>query len=246
MSENTSSETPRSDTRGNCAECGNSIEGVAFCPICGQDAKVGPLKFSVMLTGFFTMLTGLEFPLLRTSLDLLWRPGFVAAAWIRGKRRTYASPIKFSLVTGVVVTLGIRMVVGELTIPNNGVSGFERFLVVAATNYFAFFAMGLLLPLAILMGLMSRLLGVTRSMLEWYALGLYVIGISVALQVFCGAVVSILPGIKPLSGMIPIIYFLLGAWGFSHPGERWRSIATCVLGFVSLFSVALLIQYALR
>ncbi|MEL6110834.1 MAG: DUF3667 domain-containing protein [Planctomycetota bacterium] len=235
---------PTKSTR-DCAECGRKMVGYRFCPECGQDVNIGPLKLSVILSAFFSMLTGLEFPLLRTTVDLLWRPGFVADAWIRGKRRTYASPMKFCLITGVLITLTLRLVDAPTQVLAEDLSAFERGMVVAVTEYFAFFAMALLIPLALVMGLTSWLLKAYRTPIEWYALGLYIIGISVILQLLFGVVQSFAPMLPPVAGSFPILLYVYGAWGFAANGQRARSALACLLSFVALIGASLLMQMIL-
>ena len=186
------------------------------------------------------MLTGLEFPLLRTTIDLVWRPGVVAEAWSQGKRRTYASPIKFCLIAGVVITLVLPMLNARPIAPGRLLGAIEEFITRSATNYFAFFAMVVLIPLALTMALMSRLRAY-RSPLEWYALGLYVIGISVVLQLVFAVVQLTIPGIPPVAGTFPVVFYLLGAWGFAEHGKRLRSLLACLLGFTALVAASVVI-----
>lgn len=230
------------ETSGDCAECGRAIEGFRFCPDCGQNVNVGQFRLSVLLSTFFSMLTGLEFPLLRTTVDLLWRPGFVADAWIRGRRRTYASPMKFCLITGVIITLALRLFESPTQVLSQDLSAFEKAMVVAVTKYFAFFAMAVLVPLALVMGATSWLLKAYRSPLEWYALGLYVIGLSVVLQLVFGLLQPLLPLPTQIAGMLPILLYVYGAWGFGNKGTRARSALACLLAFVISIGLMFLVQ----
>lgn len=229
-----------------CAECGHPVDGFRYCPHCGQDTSVEPLRIGSLVSSFVGSLTSFEMPLLRTTAEALWRPGTVASSWIEGKRRTYASPMRFCIVTGIVVALALRFFLGDAITPaRESLNDLQRFLSTAATEYFAFFAMVVLVPIAIALGVTSRLFRVERSTLDWYALGLYVIGISAVLQLVYAAIQFVIPSLPNVSGTFPLVWYVIGAWGFGKDGKRIRSVAACLAAIGLLLGSLVLLQLAL-
>lgn len=75
-----------------CLSCGNTFHG-AFCPRCGQKAATGRLSVSTIFRSVFTTVFLGDSAFVRTLCDLLWRPGYLIADYLRGKRSCYTAPL---------------------------------------------------------------------------------------------------------------------------------------------------------
>ncbi len=80
-----------------CANCGSPIEG-AYCIECGQKHLRGRLAVRPLIKDLLQRLTNLERGLLRTTVDMFRRPGYVARDYVSGKQRPYTSPLAFFLI----------------------------------------------------------------------------------------------------------------------------------------------------
>ena len=76
-----------------CLNCGNRFVG-NFCPCCGQNARTKRLMFGEMLSHFLDSFVGGDNVFLRTSYDLLCRPGDMQRDYLLGKRIRYKNPLQ--------------------------------------------------------------------------------------------------------------------------------------------------------
>lgn len=77
-----------------CLNCGNEFEG-AYCPFCGQSAKVRRLTLATMFEGLMGALFNFDRGIWRTIGHLFSKPGTMISDYIEGKRASYVNP--FSL-----------------------------------------------------------------------------------------------------------------------------------------------------
>ncbi len=216
-----------------CPECGSTPASGGFCPNCGQRLAVGPLRFVEVAKEFLGTLSTFEFPILLTVRDLLRGPGAVASAWIAGRRRSYINPIKFIVIVGVIVALTYLPLI-ELQASARAATGavYKVGLAHYADQYFAFFCIVLLLPIAVAQCVIAAKFGVKRAWLEWYALGLYTFGLGALLQLGWNLVSLALPSsstVRVIELVLPVILFAWGAFGFAERGRRARSLAASLL-----------------
>lgn len=87
-----------------CSNCGTEFEGV-YCPQCGQSAAVKRITLGRALHNFLTQVMGLQANLPRTLIDLLYRPGYLVADYLAGKRRHYANPFSTILLLATLFIL---------------------------------------------------------------------------------------------------------------------------------------------
>ena len=87
-----------------CLNCGAEFEGI-YCPCCGQRATVKRITMRRALRSFMTQVVGLQANLPRTLIDLLYRPGYLAADYLNGKRRHYANPFSTILLLATIFVL---------------------------------------------------------------------------------------------------------------------------------------------
>lgn len=224
-----------------CPECSTAFEPAEqrkFCGECGQKLDVGALSLREVLAEFVGTLMSLEFPILLTVRDLLRSPGRVASAWISGKRRSYVNPIKFVVIVGLIVALTYEPL-SELRFELHP-SGEPVYTVGLAhnyTEYFAFFCLVLLIPLALILRAIGPRLGVTVQWLEWYVLGLYCVGLGVLFQLSINVATLGTSSSRFLLGLefcLPLLLLAWGAFGFVPRPLRWRALLTSLLSFVVL------------
>ena len=80
-----------------CLNCGTSLTG-KYCYHCGQKANVDRITWHHLgeeITHFFTHI---ERGFLRTTKELLTRPGLLQKNYLDGKRKTYHKPISYLLI----------------------------------------------------------------------------------------------------------------------------------------------------
>lgn len=77
-----------------CLNCGNEFEG-AYCPVCGQSAKVRKLTMAALFEGLMGALFSFDRGIWRTIGHLFSKPGTMISEYINGRRVSYVNP--FSL-----------------------------------------------------------------------------------------------------------------------------------------------------
>lgn len=76
-----------------CMNCGTLYKG-NFCPNCGQPAKIKRLTFWSVVNESLMAVANLDSRIMRTSLELLLRPGHMIREYVmEGKRQPYMKPI---------------------------------------------------------------------------------------------------------------------------------------------------------
>ena len=100
----------QSDGLQHCHNCGAEFEG-AYCPRCGQRASVKRITMERALRSFMTQVVGLQANLPRTLIDLFYRPGYLVADYLEGKRRHYANPFSTILLLATLFVLANQYLV---------------------------------------------------------------------------------------------------------------------------------------
>jgi hypothetical protein len=93
-----------------CGNCDTPLVG-PYCATCGQraESRIAPLR--ELGHELIDNVLGLDVRLVRTLPPLLWRPGYVTADYLAGRRRRYVKPVRLLLLTGFVLVL----ILGALT-----------------------------------------------------------------------------------------------------------------------------------
>ncbi|MDF1836322.1 MAG: DUF3667 domain-containing protein [Planctomycetota bacterium] len=209
-----------------CLQCSSPVPG-SYCQECGQSNRVGALQVRSILGDVFASIIDLELPILRTTKGLLLAPGRTAREWVDGQRKSYTNPIKYCVIIGLIFTIMIRIKLGEAATIEPGGSGARYSLSKMAQEYVAFLLMLLAIPFAPIAGLLSRLFRVRRSSLDWYALFLYCLGVSLLLQMvvsFFSATAS------AFASLLPAVFLLWGGWQFGE--VKWRSFSVAFLSLI--------------
>lgn len=243
--------TPLPAHPGTCPDCQHASGSQTLaehCQACGAKLKASPLGLAELSGDLLGMLVSLELPLLRTTRDLLRSPGATTNAWIAGRRKSYVSPVKFLVIIGILVALTFDPLINLQQASGTGVV-YEAGVAKDASQYIALLCIGLLVPVAIALHFASRLLGLRRRWLEWYALCLYCMGVAVAGQLVMslGEVLmeesAVKNGLRIIQGVLPLITITWGAMTFFGSGRRLRALAAALLGLVSAILAVAIVQY---
>lgn len=87
-----------------CLNCGTLVHG-RFCHACGQENIVPHQSFGHLVKHFIYDLFHFDGKFFDTVRNLLFRPGYVPAGYIRGRRMRYLDPIRMYLFTSAVFFL---------------------------------------------------------------------------------------------------------------------------------------------
>ncbi|HEX6915670.1 MAG TPA: DUF3667 domain-containing protein, partial [Chitinophagaceae bacterium] len=87
-----------------CLNCSSVVYG-RFCHICGQENVEPKESFWHLLIHFFNDLTHFDGKFFTTTRFLLFRPGFLAREYMRGRRSRYLNPIRMYIFTSAVFFL---------------------------------------------------------------------------------------------------------------------------------------------
>ena len=101
--------------RGNkCLNCENDIsEDNNFCPNCGQVNDLQKVSLKQYLSAYFDDFFSFDSRLLKTIVQLIFKPGYVTKNYVEGRRMRYMNPFKlylqitilFFLVVGIFSTI---------------------------------------------------------------------------------------------------------------------------------------------
>lgn len=87
-----------------CLNCGTIVQG-HYCQNCGQENIEPKETFWGMVTHFFYDITHFDGKFFVTLKDLFFKPGFLSAEYIRGRRVTYLHPIRMYIFTSALFFL---------------------------------------------------------------------------------------------------------------------------------------------
>ena len=96
-----------------CLNCGATVDE-NFCPRCGQKAGVKKLTWDSFIEEIFHFFTHIEKGFLKTSKQLILRPGKLCKDYFDGKRKSYHKPVGFLLIW-ITIYLLVRYLANEIT-----------------------------------------------------------------------------------------------------------------------------------
>lgn len=119
------------DARVTCANCGARLQG-PFCHACGQKDLGTRVELRELVAEVVSETFEIEGRLPRTLFSVLWRPGHYLGEYLAGRRRSYASPLRFYLLMLFISALTIGLVgeglssktsmqVGEIEVTSEGI-----------------------------------------------------------------------------------------------------------------------------
>src|SRR5882672_7757308 len=82
----------------NCLNCGTTVQGF-YCHVCGQENIEPKETFWGMVMHFFEDITHFDGKFFSTLKDLLFRPGFLSAEYVKGRRASYLHPVRMYVFT---------------------------------------------------------------------------------------------------------------------------------------------------
>jgi Protein of unknown function (DUF3667) len=88
----------------NCLNCGTIVQG-RFCQVCGQENLEPKETFWGMFMHFFSDITHFDGKFFTSLKDLLFRPGFLSAEYMRGRRASYLNPVRMYVFTSAIFFL---------------------------------------------------------------------------------------------------------------------------------------------
>lgn len=88
----------------NCLNCGATVQG-RYCQVCGQENIEPKENFWTMFTHFFNDITHFDGKFFTTLKDLLFKPGFLSAEYMSGKRMSYLNPVRMYVFTSALFFL---------------------------------------------------------------------------------------------------------------------------------------------
>ncbi|HTD94372.1 MAG TPA: DUF3667 domain-containing protein [Chitinophagaceae bacterium] len=88
----------------NCLNCGAIVQG-RFCQVCGQENLEPKETFWGMFMHFFADITHFDGKFFTSLKDLLFRPGFLSAEYMRGRRARYLNPVRMYVFTSAIFFL---------------------------------------------------------------------------------------------------------------------------------------------
>jgi hypothetical protein len=92
-----------------CPNCSSVIrDDQHFCPSCGQKSPTRLPSVYELVSDFFSSLFNLEFAVFASAFQLLI-PGQLSIEYIRGRRKRYLSPIRFFLLSLIILLAVIHL-----------------------------------------------------------------------------------------------------------------------------------------
>jgi len=100
------------DDQTNCRNCNAPLAG-AYCSQCGQREGRGDLSFGALASEVAGEFVSWDSRIWRTLIPLLFRPGFLTAEFIAGRRARYVPPFRLYLIISFVLFLVVSLTTGR-------------------------------------------------------------------------------------------------------------------------------------
>lgn len=240
---------PLDDASGvrHCRNCDAEIDS-PYCGECGQDTRSGRLSFKSLAVATLDHLLNLDVPVLRTVMNLTWRPGWVAREYVRGRRKPFTNPLKYCFFAGALQIatcelLAIRIIVLPPGVQERLSEGPEgaafREGAVPLLDWFGqyvhVFTFATLPILALFMKWLFR--DPDRRVIEFYVLSLYTYGHSFLLQLFAVPMGGIAhPASYAIFKLIPLVYFSWAAVPFCRTSP-WKGVSLSLAAHLAYWAV---------
>ncbi len=91
-----------------CQNCGETYSG-NFCPTCGQTHKVKRFDLANITKELIANAINFEHGLVRSFLELFWRPGYMMRDYLEGHRVDYNKPFKAIFVLATIYLVAARL-----------------------------------------------------------------------------------------------------------------------------------------
>ncbi len=240
-----------------CPNCGATIEArFKHCTACGAIAHPQRLTMRMVWETFLEHFLEMDSPLLRTFINLWRTPGRVASEYLAGKRKAYTNPLKYNLITAVVIMAMVHIVTSRMQTqgiqsaqPASNANPVSRLIVdgmaVSQQWHSDYLQIIYILTLPAFALMLRGFLGrrSNRNATEFYVMSLYAFGQIYLFQAACLAIILISPwpwmmtAMGLVSGLSPFVYVPWMTIGFTGIGA-WRAGLWSLLAFF-LFSTAI-------
>ncbi|MEM6524808.1 MAG: DUF3667 domain-containing protein [Bacteroidota bacterium] len=85
-----------------CSNCKSLLNEVYnYCPICGQENTNNTVSFNMLVADFFNTFFALDSKFAKSVKPFLFQPGFLTNQYLKGKRATFAHPLRFYLIVSL-------------------------------------------------------------------------------------------------------------------------------------------------
>jgi len=105
-------------TEKNCLNCGNQVLG-RYCQECGQENLEPKETVLHLVSHFINDITHFDGKFFSTLKYLLFRPGFLSAEYVRGRRMSYLHPIRMYVFTSAIFFLVFYSLAENATVNAN-------------------------------------------------------------------------------------------------------------------------------
>lgn len=102
---------PMNEKCTNCRNCGEALAG-QYCSHCGQREGRGDLSFGELAGELLHDVINWDSRFWRTLVPLMFRPGFLTAEYIAGRRARYVPPFRLYLIVSFVLFLVVSLLAG--------------------------------------------------------------------------------------------------------------------------------------
>jgi hypothetical protein len=93
---------------GNCHNCGAAVS-YHYCSLCGQETRLHVASASEFIHEFVGHYVALEGKLWTTVHKLLFRPGFLTAEYIAGRRARYVQPLRVYITFSILFFFALKL-----------------------------------------------------------------------------------------------------------------------------------------
>ena len=199
-----------------------------------------------MVRDLVDQFVGLDLPFLRTTIELAWRPGVVAARYLDGRRRRYTQPLKYCLLAATVEVLLLQWIGLPLRAASaapSAVRGLARAAEETSLFFVDYLGFTTLVTLPLLAGLLRALMPGKRSFEHSMVLCLYCYGISFLAQTVLLVLAHWWPGpMLVLTLLVPFVV-LGAAVGDFYPGGRALNAIVATVAQAAYFGILLVVQF---
>lgn len=102
-----------------CLNCGSSLDGTYnYCPKCGQENQNNNVSFKMLLGDFFNTYLAIDSRFAKSFKPFLIQPGRLTNEYVKGKRMSYAHPVRLYLIISVFYFFILSKVGPQLTDDN--------------------------------------------------------------------------------------------------------------------------------
>ena len=235
--------TSSTDVR-HCHCCENDYTG-NFCPTCGQRASSKHLTWASVNSGIMDVWGVGSRALPYTLLQLLFRPGYLIADYISGKRQVSFPPVKMLVIVALVVLLISNWLTPEQPTSEEYTEFllFNRFIDWTSNHYdwaTMFIISSLIIPTYVIFRYSPRC--PRHTLPEGFFIQVFN-AVQILIFILLYNIIGVFIDTEPdwISAAVTIIIFLMiyrtymQLFGYGAWGTLWRLVMTACTGIMSLF-----------